>query len=611
MSGTLSLAASIAAMDRQALERLVARRRVVSPASVSEPLGLALELLRPDSISRALQSAHRESLVALLALDEDGVEDQEILYALAAIGLVGVAGETREGDAANAGDGATGASQSAPADAVDGSDTTAFVALPEVTAMLPRDVFADVAPPADPGAAPDDLTGWFAAGLTSVRRAAKILHTIAAHPVRLGRKGRPAVIAVRDLAVAAHCSPEQAARLLDTMRSAGLLSAHTDYSGAEQLGVAGAEAQQWLMQFGYAERWLALARAAVSRFDARIRRGLTEAGGNLRELAVRLPHEYPLLPAGELEALLESIEASEDLGLALHGWVTPVAQALLRGDEDAARELAEKEMPSDVAGVYVQPDLSIIVPGPLPPADEAMLHAISETEQLGPAASLRVSTDRLTRAVLRAGSGTGEVRAALERLSLTGIPQPLDYLLRDIDRKTAEQAAPEDDFAVYDSAFRSVGMPHSTDAARAADVAGAIGSTYSNGAGSTVGAASSSHLVGASGSSHLNGAADSVAAERSTTTPTPAHNESQAMIDRILSATLEAGGEGDLTRRLELAIRDRSAVRVTAVAGKDQREFTLLPVSLKGGRLRATDQQAGVERTLPVSAITAVAAVAA
>ena len=73
----------------------------------------------------------------------------------------------------------------------------------------------------------------------------------------------------------------------------------------------------------------------------------------------------------------------------------------------------------------------------------------------------------------------------------------------------------------------------------------------------------------------------------------------------------DEGGEGDLTRRLELAIRDRSPVRVTAVAGKDEREFTLLPVSLKGGRLRATDQQAGVERTLPVSAITAVASIAA
>lgn len=609
MSGTLSLAASIAAMDRQALEGLVAHRRIVSPASVNEPLGLALELLRPDSISRALQSAHREALDALLALSEVGVEDQAILYALASVGLVGVAGESREGAGANRSDEAATtsrsvASSSLGADAAGGSHSTAFIALPEVTALLPRDVFADVAPLADPGAAPDDLTGWFAAGLTSVRRAAKILHTIAAHPVRLGRKGRPAVIAVRDLAVAAHCSPEQAARLLDTMRSAGLLSAHTDYLGAEQLGVTGAKAQQWLMQLGYAERWFELARAAISRFDARLRSGIAEADGNLRVLAARLPHEYPLLPASELEALLENIEAAEDLGLALHGWVTPVTQALLHGDEDTARELATHEMPSDVAGVYVQPDLSIIVPGPLPPADEAMLHAISETEQLGPAASLRVSTDRLTRAVIRAGSGTGEVRAALERLSLTGIPQPLDYLLRDIDRKTAEQAEPEDDFTAHDVLIAAESGWGAAAASTAAGPSAARSAAADFAAAGPVAAEITAAAIATEGSA----AAGSAAAE-SAAAAVP--DESQAMIDRILSSAREAGDEGDLTRRLELAIRDRSAVRVTAVAGKDEREFTLLPVSLKGGRLRATDQQAGVERTLPVSAITAVAAVAA
>ena len=78
------------------------------------------------------------------------------------------------------------------------------------------------------------------------------------------------------------------------------------------------------------------------------------------------------------------------------------------------------------------------------------------------------------------------------------------------------------------------------------------------------------------------------------------------MVERVLSADRSTGTEGDLTRRLKLAIRERSTVRVVAVAGDDEREFTLLPVSLQGGRLRATDQVAGVERTLPVSAITTV-----
>lgn len=78
------------------------------------------------------------------------------------------------------------------------------------------------------------------------------------------------------------------------------------------------------------------------------------------------------------------------------------------------------------------------------------------------------------------------------------------------------------------------------------------------------------------------------------------------MTDRVYSASKDSDGDAGMLRQLELAIRDRTPVQVTAVSGSHERIFLLLPVSLRGGRLRATDQQAGVERTLPVSAIVAV-----
>jgi len=548
VTGTLALAASIAAMDQQALTRLVASRRVISPAVVHEPLGLAIELLRADSISRALQSAHREDLDALRALTGGDDADPAILASLAGLGLIGT-------DA-------------------DGSPHP----LLEVTEALPAQATAAQPAMSDAGITPEDFTGWFAAALTSVRRTAKLLHTIAAHPVRLGRKGRPAVVAVRELAEAAHCSPEQASRLLDVMRAAGLLHAHIDQTGTEQLGIAEPETQRWLMQYSYPERWIELARAQAARFDARLLRGLSETGGKLREVAETLPRDYPLLPEAEIESLVSVTAAAEDLGLTLHGHLTPVASALLGRDDATAAAIAERDIPGNVPGVYLQPDLSIIVPGPLPPEDEAVLGAIAETEQLGPAASLRVSTERLTKAVLRAGSGTHEVRAALERLSLTGIPQPLDYLLRDLDRKANEYAPG------FEGTSSSLDL-HGWDAGAALANRSL---RPSRGASSPAG-----RSPGLSKSSTMH------------------EDELQAMIERVLAASAEGSGEGDLTRRLELAIRDRSPVRVTAVAGGDEREFTLLPVSLKGGRLRATDQLAGVERTLPVSAITAVATLAA
>ncbi|MGD9606701.1 MAG: hypothetical protein AB7V10_04370, partial [Leucobacter sp.] len=84
-------------------------------------------------------------------------------------------------------------------------------------------------------------------------------------------------------------------------------------------------------------------------------------------------------------------------------------------------------------------------------------------------------------------------------------------------------------------------------------------------------------------------------------------DELDRLAERVHAAAQQHSTAGDLTRQLELAIRERTPVRVTAV-GPDERTFVLLPVSLAGGRLRATDQAAGVERTLPLRAITAVEA---
>ena len=109
MAGTLALATSLASMDQQALTGLVAARRVISPANVHEPLGLAVELLRAASISRALQSAHRELLEALRALAVGEPAAPAILASLTALGIVGTDAENRA------------------------------VALPEVTEALPSD----------------------------------------------------------------------------------------------------------------------------------------------------------------------------------------------------------------------------------------------------------------------------------------------------------------------------------------------------------------------------------------------------------------------------------------------------------------------------------------
>lgn len=619
MTGTLALAASIAAMDREALEHLVAHRRIGSPDTVDEPLSLALELLKTDSLTRALQGAHRDELRLLRALEGEQVSldrrrELGALDHVISLGLVGL-------------DAASGLT----------------LALPEVTAVLddlapslgdPAPSLGDPAPAvSDPSSAGGAVTGargavvgvlgaagaigattdtprtadhavdtskWYGQALTSLRQVAHLIRVIAKRPVKLGRKGSPTVIALRELADTTHTDADVVSRLIEVMARAGLLAPSTGHSGGQELVPTG-PAREWL-QFDYPTRWLSLAEAGIARFDARLRREIAFAASasrdqtsildqsatsdpstliDLRARIDDLPREYPLLPAADLDQARRSANIAEDLGLTVHGHLTPSALALLGGDREAAQRIAEEQIPPPVAGVYLQPDLSVIVPGPLPPEDEAALSAVTETEQLGPAASLRLAPSALERAV-RTGISPGAIRALLERLSLTGIPQPLDYLLRDLDRRWGESdqaAAATGDTTEPETAASG----HGTAAIRSKDQPDRDRPDQPSG----TRADRESRLDPGPGRAQL-----------------PA--ELAEMVERVLSADRSTGTEGDLTRRLKLAIRERSTVRVVAVAGDDEREFTLLPVSLQGGRLRATDQVAGVERTLPVSAITTV-----
>jgi hypothetical protein len=539
VSSTLALAAAIASLDRDALVRLATARRILSPQSVQDSLGLAIELLRTDSIARALTALHRDSLNALLEFSHGQDVAEAYLQEFVGLALAGL--DSQHG---------------------------APVALTEVTEVLDRltvDFDARVTPPiaGHTPTIPVDTSTWYGPALTSVRRTAEILREVARRPVRLSRREKPVSVAVRNLAERVHGEPDEVERLLDILRLAGLLAISPEHGGAAHLEVT-RFAQSWLAQ-GYTQRWISLAVVAAAQIDDRLRAGLDRAGFHLGEVAARLSEEYPLLPEAEHAALISVVESAHDLGLTVKGQLTPAALALIRGETEAAQKLAHAELPPPVTGVYLQPDLSLIVPGPLSPEDESLLSVMTDTEQLGPAASLRVSTVSLARAV-RSGVSPETIRATLHRLSLTGIPQPLDYLIDDLSRKTDGQAhaAP-----VPAPAPASAPAPDTTfppDPQWAPE-----------------------------------------------TPPTPGLSEElQLMIDRVLASSEDSGDNGAMIRRIELAIRDRVVLRVTVVAGAgpqaDERIFTLMPVSLRSGRMRATDQLAGVERTIPLSAITTVEA---
>lgn len=562
MSSTLALAASIAAMDRSELHALVSARKIAAPESVHDPLGLALELLRPDSVTRALQMLDREALTELEALGRGETsahaEARDRLRGLALLG-------------------------------VDGDDLVPLPEVEELRVLAEQDAgerasSRSASALSQTSTASADTSGWYAAALTSVRRVSALLMTMEDHPAVLGRGGTAIAVSVRELAAAIRSEPDVTGRLLAVVQAAGLahrITVPNRRGGERALLVPAAGAREWLA-LPLTARWIALARASIRDLGMALRRILERhAADGDRELdaAVHtlLRAEYPLLPETELTAADDFTHTAETLGLTVGGTLSPPAPLLLEGDSAAALRAAEEGFPPLAGGVYLQPDLSLIVPGPLPADDELMLAEIADAEQWGVAITLRLSPASLRRA-LRDGYTTAHIRELLERLSLTGIPQPIDYLLRDLERTHTGAGHGADSPLSTRSASLAMGPGAVTEAAVVPDPGVTVDDAAATGAGGAL-------SPGSAGESALD-----------------------ELVERVHAAASAAPGTGELSRRLELAIRDRSLVRVTAAAGDDVRSFTLMPVAITGGRLRATDEIAGVQRTLPLSAITAVEA---
>ena len=116
------------------------------------------------------------------------------------------------------------------------------------------------------------------------------------------------------------------------------------------------------------------------------------------------------------------------------GIVTPTGAApswtrLIGADPAAAaRELATL-MPREVDRIYLQNDLTAISPGPLAPGLDVRLRRIAVRESHAQASSYRFTAETVAGA-LTEGENAESILAFLAELSLTGVPQPLDYLVR-------------------------------------------------------------------------------------------------------------------------------------------------------------------------------------
>lgn len=612
MSGTLALSSLIASLDRERLADLVRARRIVSPAAVNDPLDLAAELLRTDSIAHALAGSERGELAALatiggLAVDRPSDPDSDTTARLASRGLV-VGGE--------------------------GSEAVLFATeLPEVTRVLESLLATrglgidalladgnDTPRPlsGEPRSDAPDTSAWYAAALTAIAQSAWLLRDLAKAPAHLNRSG--AVASAWSKSVAERLGIPRADELVELLRTAGLAVPRGTELVAAGDAWLGAERE---------ERWIALSAAAIRLMPARALGLLAEAvdaelgGGrstaaSLASVSDRLAARFPLVTEATLHAAERAAALWERLGITVGGALSPAGLAALRGPGEAGR----LGLPDTTAGVYIQPDLSVVVPGPLTASDEAGLAAIAIPEQLGVASTLRITEATLGEALER-GMRADDIRALLERLTLTGIPQPLDYLIgtlgerarsivvspchNDAGRSRIDFVRPELRSTVLVDRGLAHLQLHEAEGDAATD--GATAPLFSRLRADHVLAAlldARYPAIGMRASEAVHSADPHFAlAAHDLHEPLEATDPLDALVDRVLAAAND--GPSDIGRQVALAIRDRCPLRVTVEMRGEARDFTIVPVSLAAGRMRALDEAAGVERTLPIDAITAVA----
>jgi hypothetical protein len=84
--------------------------------------------------------------------------------------------------------------------------------------------------------------------------------------------------------------------------------------------------------------------------------------------------------------------------------------------------------------IILQADGSIIAPGPLATSVEARLRKVAETESIGLASTYRLTPLSITHG-LELGEKTSEIREMLTQLSAVSLPQPVEYLLADVEKR--------------------------------------------------------------------------------------------------------------------------------------------------------------------------------
>lgn len=150
------------------------------------------------------------------------------------------------------------------------------------------------------------------------------------------------------------------------------------------------------------------------------------------EIADHLAWDRPVTPPPDW-ALQAVLSEAAFLGLTAAGALSEVGRALL-DETPTLIEACTHCLPPTVDQLVLQADLTAVVPGRPSAALRALLRQCAQTESRGGALTVRF-TPRSLDGALRAGAGAADLLERLRAVSLTPVPQPLEYAIGDAQRR--------------------------------------------------------------------------------------------------------------------------------------------------------------------------------
>ena len=133
--------------------------------------------------------------------------------------------------------------------------------------------------------------------------------------------------------------------------------------------------------------------------------------------------------------MVEAVLAEADqLGLTAAGGLTSYGRALLAGARPAAVISVQQALPPPVEDFLIQPDLTVVVPGPPTTELARELGLAADLESTGGASVYRV-TEMSVRRALDSGRSGADLAALFTQRSRTPVPQALSYLIDDVAKR--------------------------------------------------------------------------------------------------------------------------------------------------------------------------------